>query len=250
MGCDGKDFILSALFPVGLLIQNRPDGLFEDGAGLIELEGYGSEGHEQEYGFAPRPRTDEIDAEALAASERIQRNAHGREGIQQDVNQAADAHPNEQIVADAADLRQRRRRHAGECDVCRPQQIKHDPLCRDKKAQYNDDKVPAEPMRRLTVDAPPYFLVAPRHCRIHHIGQHTPDHYGEQRRRMRACRERSRYSHCLVRKPLHASSDDKEEKRHSTVSPPQRSSVFAPYPETALHTAGTPAARPPHPPKA
>ena len=49
MGCDGKDFILSALFPVGLLLQNSPDGLFEDGAGLIELEGYGSEGHEQEY---------------------------------------------------------------------------------------------------------------------------------------------------------------------------------------------------------
>ena len=89
MGCDGKDFILSALFPVGLLLQNSPDGLFEDGAGLIELEGYGSEGYEQEYGFAPRPRTDEIDAEALAASERVQRNAHGREGIQQDVDQAA-----------------------------------------------------------------------------------------------------------------------------------------------------------------
>ena len=93
MGCDGKGFILSALFPVGLLLQNSPDGLFEDGAGLIELEGYGSEGHEQEYGFAPRPRTDEIDAEALAASERIQRNAHGREGIQQDMDQAADAQP-------------------------------------------------------------------------------------------------------------------------------------------------------------
>ena len=89
-------------------------------------------------------------------------------------------------------------------------------------------------VKRLPMDASPYFLVAPRHCRIHHIGQHTPDHYGEQRRRMRACRERSRYSHCLVRKPLHASSDDKEEKRHSTVSPPQRSSVFAPYPETAF----------------
>ena len=59
MGCDGKGFILSALVPVGLLLQNSPDGLFEDGAGLIELEGYGSEGHEQEYGFAPRPRTDE-----------------------------------------------------------------------------------------------------------------------------------------------------------------------------------------------
>lgn len=41
------------------------------------------------------------------------------------------------------------------------------------------------------------FLVAPRHCRIHHIGQHAPDHYGEQRRRMRACRERSRYSTAL-----------------------------------------------------
>ena len=88
-----------------MLLQNSPDGLFEDGAGLIELEGYGSEGHEQEYGFAPRPRTDEIDAEALAASERVQRNAHGREGIQQDVDQAADADPDEQIVADATEIK-------------------------------------------------------------------------------------------------------------------------------------------------
>lgn len=71
MGHDGKDFILSALFPVGLLLQNSPDGLFEGSAGLIELEDYGSEGHGQEYGFALRSRTDEIDAEAPAASERI-----------------------------------------------------------------------------------------------------------------------------------------------------------------------------------